>query len=140
MNYRKYFIALGGLIILITGFFLGSMAGNQNFSDGPQSITETFVQIEQDENLTQNPPGQSIEMTAISPENVWIYCSECSGLPHILWESPNEMGVDRPLVNEGEQCLMLDQQSSSAGISKVELLCGNLQGWLSAEGISFSAP
>jgi hypothetical protein len=90
--------------------------------------------------LAQDAPSIDPDPTSISETLVWIYCAECGPLPHILWQSPDEIGTDRPFVNEGDQCLLQDQQTSAAGIEKVQLLCGTAQGWLSAEGISLTPP
>lgn len=140
MRNKHRLIAFCGLAIFSLGIFSGCTNSFESYGGRPENINRSEISTSHSETLTESTEDQTSGIAPVSAENVWVYCEECGGLPHLLWETPNEIGVNRPLVNEMDQCLILDRQITTDGISKVELLCGASQGWLSAEGISFSEP
>jgi hypothetical protein len=140
MRNEHILIALCGLAIFSSGIFSGCTKSYESHVGKSENVNNSEISTLQSETLSESAADQPSGITPFSDENVWVYCADCGGLPHVLWETPNEIGVNRPLVNEMDQCLILDRQITTEGISKVELLCGASQGWLSAEGISFTEP
>ena len=137
-----WIVIAGGLVVLCCPVLLiaSLFGGDSTQTETAHSIEDAVAQL--NATITMQAALVEAQATLLAveptetpiPEIVYLNCPECVDpdgtiLPITLWQSPDDMGVNSPKVDHGDQCQLLDQQTSAEGIDKSLIECSYGRGW-----------